>query len=129
MERDSVNWLPMSELPEGKERIVGLCRHDAATLTEDGGKTLTPYGAHAEGMGHVPDGPHVLEWGGEVDEYDDYGNYYSSPNWWFRAGSDFEEVAYPIGWLPLPEEDVVKVRTLPPPPTPPPPRSPKGREL
>ena len=51
----------------------------------------------------VPDGPHVLVWGGEYSEHDAYtGSSFTIPCWWFRVGSDFEEVANPTHWMPLP---------------------------
>lgn len=89
----------MAEAPRDRP-ILGWCVHSAnAYRLSD--SHLTTYGAHCEGMGHVGDGPHVLEWGGEWDDADD--GYI--PNWWFRRGSEWEEAANPIGWIAIPTPD------------------------
>jgi hypothetical protein len=81
------------------------CAFSAASPDEspDGRLRLCLYHGHAEGMGAVGDGPHVIAWGGAWDdstwEYPDAG---WMPDWWFRFGSDFEEAANPLGWLPIP---------------------------
>ena len=97
-------WRPIKSAQKDGTRIVGWCVHEADSYTEDGGSTLTVYGAHCEGLSHVPDGAHILEWGGERSEYDTYtGTGFTIPNFWFRTGSEFEEVASPTHWLPLPD--------------------------
>ncbi len=93
---------PIETAPKDRP-IVGLCIHEADPYTEDGGRTLTVYGAHCEGLSHVPDGLHVIEWGGEYLEQDFTGATFSIPAWWFRSGSDFEEVANPVAWMDLPK--------------------------
>ena len=87
----------MSQAPRDRP-IVGWCNHKADPYWVDDGY-LTIYGAHVEGLGHVEDGPHVIEWGGEYDG----GEEGSIPDWWFRSGSDWEEAANPVGWLDLPK--------------------------
>jgi hypothetical protein len=47
-------------------------------------------------------GLQIIEWGGG---WDDNTHEYSGgwmPDWWFRAGSEFEESANPTHWMPLP---------------------------
>lgn len=92
-----LHWQPIDTAPKDKP-ILGWCVHKADPYYEEGGDRLTIYGAHAEGLGAVPDGPHVLEWGGEYSEDD-----WTIPNWWFRYGSDFLEVANPTHWMPMPD--------------------------
>lgn len=88
--------LPMESAPKDKP-IVGWCIHSAAPYTE--GPTLAmPYYAHLESLASVEDGPHVLEWGGEYEEDDG-----RILEWWFLRGADFEIVAYPTHWMPIPQ--------------------------
>ncbi len=95
-------WYPMESAPRDGSCILAICKHDENSYVFDGGRKLTTYGAHCESFSHVPDGVHVLVWGGEyTDNYDEHLSF-TIPNWWFRNGSDFEEVANPIGWLPIP---------------------------
>lgn len=96
-------WLPMDTAPRNGSCILAICEHDADPYVLDSGKRLTTYGAHCEGMSRVPDGVHVLEWGGEYSENDYEGGIsFTIPDWWFRYGSEFEEVANPVAWLPIP---------------------------
>jgi hypothetical protein len=90
-------WEDISTAPKDGTPIIGWCVHSANEYhLKDG--YLTTYGAHVEGLGHVGDGAHVLEWGGECDgDGDGY-----IPDWWFRVGSDFEEAANPTHWMPIP---------------------------
>jgi hypothetical protein len=102
-------WTPISELPEELKkpgtRIVGLCKHDADVGQLPDGK-LTTYMAHAEMFGHVEDGEHVLEWGGEYSDHDEYsGCSWTLPNWWFRTDTDFEQAAFPTHFVLLPETE------------------------
>jgi hypothetical protein len=94
-------WRPMETALKDRP-ILGLCSHAADPGPSDTGR-LTPYMAHAEGLSHVEDGPHVLVWGGEYQESDwEAGINVHIPNWWFRSDSDFEVAANPIGWMPVP---------------------------
>lgn len=90
-------WQDISTAPKNGNPILGWCVHAADPYHEGEGR-LTIYGAHCEGLGSVPDGPHVVVWGGEYDDID----YGYIPAWWFRAGSEWEEVANPTHWMPLP---------------------------
>lgn len=101
--RRRLTWQSMATAPLDGTPIIGLCRHEANPYHV--GDRLTTYGAHNEGLGHAEDGPHVLVWGGEYDETCfETGRRDFIPDWWFLSGSDFEVVANPIGWMPLPEE-------------------------
>lgn len=93
----------MSSAPKGKP-VLGLCQHGADPYHVAGTSKLTPYGANCEGLSRVEDGPHVVVWGGGDSDYDEWsGKTIVWPDWWFRAGSEFEEVANPVAWMPIPE--------------------------
>lgn len=92
--------LPMESAPRDKP-ILAWCDHEADPVTTDGGKTLTLYAAHAEGMDHAPTGWHIIEWGGGWDD----GENGWMPDWWFVAGSEFEKAANPVAWYPLPDKE------------------------
>lgn len=94
-----MKWQPIETAPRDGRPIIGLCRHSEDSFLQDDGR-LTVYAAHGEGLGQVPDGPHILCWGGEYDDPDD--GYI--PAWWFRYGSEWEEVANPTCWAPVPED-------------------------
>lgn len=85
--------------------ILAYCDHDADPYVEDEdtGK-LTLYAAHAEGVGHAPNGFHVVRWGGGWDyrSYEEPEAGYL-PDWWFED-VDFELPANPVRWWPLPEQ-------------------------
>lgn len=100
-----VGWnYDMSAAPKDR-RILGLCRHDADQYHDASTGRLTDYGCWAEAVGRVEDGPHVLEWGGEDSDHDEWsGRTLTWPNWWFRFGSEFETVANPIAWMPIPAD-------------------------
>lgn len=99
----SPQWQPIETAPRDGRPILGWCNHDADPYWEEEGKRMTVYGAHAEGLSRVSDGPHVLVWGGEYSEYEwETGTGFTIPDWWFRAGSEFEEVANPTHWIPIP---------------------------
>lgn len=96
-------WQPMESAPRDGKTILAWCVHAADPGFEEGGDKLTVYSAHVEGLGkHVDDGPHVLEFGGGFDdrtyEEPDAG---WLPDWWFLHGSDFEDPAYPVCWMPI----------------------------
>lgn len=99
--RRQTEWQPMDMAPRDGTPILARCDHAA---DEDYGDRLSVYASHAEGTRHVPDGLHVVVWGGGYeDPGDEYGyGSYAMPDWWFRAGSDFEEVANPVAWMPIP---------------------------
>ena len=99
-------WQPISTAPRDRP-ILGWCEHGADPYWEEEGKRLTVYGAHAEGLSHVQDGPHVLVWGGSYDDGDWESGYSGStfvPDWWFLAGSDFEVAANPTHWCEVPPD-------------------------
>ncbi|WP_248885816.1 hypothetical protein [Acidithiobacillus acidisediminis] len=95
-------WLPMESAPKNVP-ILGFCIHESDPDVDGAGEgKISTYAAHAESLSHVPDGPHVLVWGGEYEEVDwDSGAGFIIPAWWFRFGSDFEEPAAPIAWRPV----------------------------
>lgn len=99
----SAKWQPIETAPRDRP-ILGLCVHKADPYFNQSVQRLTIYGAFCEGGSHVIDGPHIIEWGGAWDDrsYEEP-NAGSLPDWWFRYGSDFEETANPIAWMPIPE--------------------------
>ncbi|MBU2788611.1 hypothetical protein HFQ13_10455 [Acidithiobacillus sp. VAN18-1] len=96
----------MDSAPKDGTPILAYCVHESETQIDDSGE-YTTYGAHVNEFTPVPDGFHVLVWGGEYDsddsDYEDFDldNHFHVPNWWFRHGSDFEEVAAPVAWKPI----------------------------
>jgi len=98
-----VGWQTMESAPKDRP-ILGWCVHDADPYfiePEDGSgrSRLTLYGGHTEGLSHVSDGPHVIEWGGA---WDDRNHEYDGgwmPDWWFRSDSEFEVTANPVLWM------------------------------
>ena len=101
MKKNENNWQPMETAPKDGTLILGLGVHEADPYVMADGR-LTIYGAQVEGLSRVPDGIHVLEWGGEYTETDEYNVPFTIPPWWFRSGSEFEEVANPVAWMPIP---------------------------
>lgn len=94
------NWQPMETAPRDGTPILGWCVHEADPYQE--GDRLTTYGAHAEGLSRVDDGPHVLVWGGEYSERDwESGRDEYIPAWWFLSTSEFEVVGNPVLWSPI----------------------------
>lgn len=97
------SWKTMESAPKDRP-ILAICKHDEDPYTEDYGKTLTPYDANCEGLSHVIDGVHVLEFGGGYSEYDsEFGFDIKIPDWWFLFGSEFEVAANPIFWCEIPK--------------------------
>jgi hypothetical protein len=92
---------PMDEAPKDRP-IVAWCVDGADEGPGEDGR-LSIYKAHAEGLSHVSDGWHVLEWGGAWDDRTHEFDGGWLPDWWFRVDSDFEVAANPVGWFPLPE--------------------------
>ena len=94
---------PMHSAPKDRP-ILAYCIHSADPGHEhDDPSRLTLYAAHAEGLGRVDDGLHVLQWGGGWDdrthEEPEAG---WLPDWWFQNGSCFETPANPVCWWPAP---------------------------
>jgi hypothetical protein len=92
----------MSAAPKDRP-ILAFCKHEEDDYCLDGGNRLTPYGAHCEGLSSVPNGWHVVVWGGGYTEGSYEEGYWDMPDYWFRYGSEFEEVAHPIAWLAIPD--------------------------
>ena len=95
-EADAERWRPIETAPKDRP-ILALCQHDADPYFIEGGRRLTTYGAHAEGLTRVEDGPHVVVWGGEYD-----GDEGVIPAWWFLNDGYFETVANPVAWMSIP---------------------------
>jgi len=95
-------WQPIETAPKDGTPILAWCLRSADPYFIDE-KSLTNYGCHCEGLAHVTDGAHVVVWGGgSWESTDEYGSGFLIPDWWFRHGSEFEEAANPVGWMPLP---------------------------
>jgi len=98
-ERDAARWQPIETAPRDR-LILAWCDHEADPYSRDD-INLTTYAAHAEELSHAPTGHHIVEWGGGwAESYEDGGG--EMPDWWFVAGSEFEVVANPTHWMPLP---------------------------
>lgn len=100
---DTNKWQPIATAPKDRP-ILCWCSHEADSYTiDEEGDRLTTYGTHAEGvLSHVKDGPHVLEWGGGYDDSTLEVYCPPVPDWWFLYGSDYETVANPTHWFPIP---------------------------
>lgn len=103
---DPSRWnFDMEAAPKDRP-ILAWCRGDCVDpqcgyFTGEG-TTLCLYHGHAEGMSSVGDGPAIIEWGGSWDDSTwEYPNGGWMPDWWFRYGSEFEEAANPVAWMPI----------------------------
>lgn len=96
-------WQPIATAPKDKP-IIGWCVHEADPYHDESTGRLTDYGCYCEAYSRVTDGPNVLVWGGGDSDYDEWsGRTITWPDWWFRFGSEFEEVANPTHWIPITE--------------------------
>lgn len=99
-------WKTMESAPKDKP-ILAYCIHDKDDYYIEGTDRLTVYGAHCENWKVVDDGIHIVEFGGEYSESDwESSVKFNIPDWWFVNGSDFEVVANPVAWMPIPELDI-----------------------
>ncbi len=97
-------WQPIESAPQDNTLILGWCNHEADPYQDpENPNWITVYAAHCDGLSHVENGPHVLVWGGAVDDHPDDGGA-QIPDWWFLNGSEFEVVANPTHWMPIPAQ-------------------------
>lgn len=100
---------PIETAPKDRP-ILGWCVSDCGDSdcarsgnSRDEARNLCLFHGHGEGLLICEPGWHVIVWGGgwndRTHEYD--GGW--MPDWWFRFGSEFEEVCNPTHWAPLPE--------------------------
>ena len=99
-------WQPMETAPKDGTPILALCKHTEEAYY-DGGR-LTAYGARAEGLSHVEDGPHVIVWG-EAYEVSDGWESFTIPAGW-DLSHDCEVSANPVGWVPVPDSAITKAK-------------------
>jgi hypothetical protein len=97
---------PIKTAPKNRP-ILAWCVDECSSDCKIPGTSETNlclFHAHAEGLSKVVPGPHVVVWGGGFDDSTwEYPNQASLPDWWFRFGSDFEEVANPTHWMDIQE--------------------------
>lgn len=103
------NGRPMNTSPKDGTIVLAWCVHSADPLQLDNGK-LTIYGGHVYNRSVVDDGFNLVQWGGAWDDssWEDQ-NAGNIPDWWFQANSEFEVVANPVCWFPLPSGEPIMV--------------------
>ena len=90
--------------PKDGTPILAYCHHNSDPYYEKDGRHITVYASHCEGCDHVDDGPNVVVFGGSYSDYDEFGDcHIFIPDYWFLYGSNFEIVANPVLWYPLPK--------------------------
>lgn len=99
-------WLPIETAPkepvEG-HTLIGWCEHGKDPYYLDGGKRLTTYGAHCEGLGPQEDGVYSIVWGGEESDYDEFSDKsWTIPDWWFIDDGTYEKPVNPTMFMLLP---------------------------
>lgn len=85
--------------------ILAWVEHAADPYVDPESETgrLTTYAAHHEGLSKAPDGLQVLVWGGAYQDRDEAsGTSWKIEDWWFVCGSEWETVANPVCWWPMP---------------------------
>lgn len=98
---------PMETAPKDRPILAWCddeCRSDRCGYHTGEGTSLCLYHGHADGLSSAGTGWRIVEWGGAWDDstWEDP-NGGSMPDWWFRAGSEFEEAANPVFWMTLPD--------------------------
>jgi hypothetical protein len=111
---NQMQWRSIDDNPPKDRPILAWCDHEADPYVEpnDPKNRLTLYAGHAEGLSHAPTGWHIIEWGGAWDDrtYEYDGG--CMPDWWFVVGSEFEQAANPLFWMPLPPQPVYERKIL-----------------
>lgn len=116
-------WQPIETAPKDRP-ILAYCRSgcsDPRCAFSDveyeglkdgkGSYSLCLFHGHAEGMSTCGEGLQIIEWGGSWDDSTWEYSGGNMPDWWFRAGSEFEESANPTHWMPLPDAPAIAIET------------------